>query len=438
VFAEGLYLGALLGIVVALQTGWRPAAGLAGLLVGIGWLNRPDGLLLVLLSVGVGAALVATRRWDGRATWFAAGLAVVTPHALLQAYDFAHNYSLANKIPSLPKVAAVVMGCFLLAFLLRVVARPPIDRAIAGLQRARPQLVLGLLVCAAVLALLAVGFLRSRLFGPDYLAYNKQVIRSYDEQILRRLSWFFTLPGFALMGLGVAAVALRRWRAAAWTVVLPTLAFFLVYGYTARNSSRLLWWSRRYVPTVLPGIVMLMALAIAVACVIRLRGRALLRVPAVLALGGLLAVFLSQSLPLRRHDEWKGSFALTRQIADLSGGKSGIYLWEPQREQGCCAGPTALFATPVWLVHDGLSASLPLDHTARNTILATYAKHFPGRPLFVVGDTPELPDGIDPATVEPVMTRHVELPMWDESDTERPAGAHQVPIDIAVWRLRGT
>ena len=80
-----------------------------GLLVGVGWLNRADGLLLVLLAVGLGAALLATRRWDGRATWFAAGLGVVVPHALLQAYDLAASYSAANSIPPLPAVAAVVV-----------------------------------------------------------------------------------------------------------------------------------------------------------------------------------------------------------------------------------------------------------------------------------------------------------------------------------------
>jgi hypothetical protein len=438
VFAEALYLGALLGVVVALQSRWAAAAGVAGLFVGIGWLNRPDGLLMVMLSVGVGAALIATRRWDARATWFAAGLAVVVPHALLQAYDLAHNYSIANSIPSLPKVAAVVVGCGVLALGLRLVAGRPLGRITDGLQDATWQVRIGFLVCAGALALLVVGFLRPRLFGVDYLAYNGRQIRSYDEQILRRLSWFFTLPGFALMGLGLAAVALRRWRAAAWAVVLPTLAFFVVYGYTARNSSRLLWWSRRYVPTVLPGVVMLIALAIATAWVVRVRGRALLRIPAALAAAALVAVFLSQSVPVRRHDEWKGSFALTKQIAGLSGDRHGIYLWEPQGEQGCCAGPTALFATPVWLVHDGLSALLPLDHARRTEILMAYAKHFPGRPLFVVGDDPQLPDGVDPASVEPVLVRHVELPMWDESDTARPAGSHQVPVDIAVWHVRGT
>lgn len=436
VLAEALYLGALLSIVVALQTRWRAAAGVAGLFVGIGWLNRADGLLLVLLSVGVGAALIATRRWDGRATWFAAGLAVVTPHALLQAYDLAHNYSLANSIPSLPKVAALVVGCLVLGLVLRVGLRRPLDWAMSGLERSRVQLVVGLLVCAGAAALLVVGFLRPRLFGPDYFRYNQQFIRSYDEQILRRLSWFFTLPGFAVMGLGLAAVALRRWRASVWAVVLPTLVLFPLYAYSARNSTRLLWWTRRYVPTVLPGVVVLMALAIGVAWVVRVRGRALLRIPALVTLVALVAVFLSQSLPLRRHDEWKGSFALTQAISDLSPGTRGVYLWEPQ--QGCCAGPTQLLATPLWLAHDELSILLPVDPNARAQIIALYAKHFAGEPVFVVGDTPDLPAGIDPATVDPVMTKHVELPMWDESDTVRPAKAHEVPVNVAVWRVHGT
>jgi hypothetical protein len=436
VLAEALFLGALLGIVVTLQTRWRPAAGVAGLLVGVGWLNRADGLLLVLLAVGIGAALLATRRWDARATWFAVGLGAVTPHALLQAYDLAHNYSIANSIPSLPKVAALVIGLLVAAAVLRLAARRPVGWLVDGVQRTRVQQVVGGLVCLGAIGLLALGFLRPRLFGADYIAYNGRQIRSYDEQILHRLSWFFSLPGFAVMVLGLAAVALLRWRASVWAVVLPTLVLFPLYAYSARNSTRLLWWTRRYVPTVLPGIVILLALAIGVGWVLTVRARALLRIPAVLVLAGLVAFFLSESLPLRGHDEWKGSIGVTQKLSDLSGGKRGIYLWEPQ--QGCCTGPTQLFATPLWLAHDELSALLPIDPSIRASIISTYAKHFAGEPIFIVGDQPVLPDGVDPATVQPVLSEHVDLPMWDESDTARPAGSHEVPVDFSVWRVRGT
>ncbi len=441
VLAQALYVGALLGIVVALQTGWRPAAGLAGLLVGVGWLNRADGVLLVLLSVGIGAALVATRRWDSRATWYAAGLAVVTPHALLQAYDLARNYSLANGIPSLRLLAAVTVACFGLAAVLRVVGRRPLAAAARGLERRRPQVVVGAGVLVVAIALLALGYLRPTLFGKAYFDYNdRTMIRSYDEEILNRLTWFISAPGFALMVVGLAVVALRRWSASVWTVVLPTLLLFPIYGYTANNSTRMLWWSRRYIPTVLPGMFILIALALAYFAVKRYRGRLLTVVPAALALAGLVAFFLGQTLPLRQHDEWRGSFAVSQRLSDLSGDKRGVYLWE--FDQGCCAGVTRLFATPVWLQHDEVSALLPsdvsmaIDGNARSTVIDRYRERFAGQPIFIVADKGELPAGIDPASVEAVDRFDVILPMWEESDTQRPDEVKQIPLDISVWRVR--
>jgi len=428
---------------VALQTGWRPAAGLAGLLVGVGWLNRADGLLLVLLSAGVGAALLATRRWDSRATWYLGGLLVVTPHALRQAYDLALNYSVANGIPSLPVVLGAVGACFVLALLLRLLAGRPLAAAQRALERRRPQVVTGAAVLLGAAGLLALGFLRPTLFGKDYFDYNdRAMLRSYDEEILNRLAWFVSVPGFVLMMIGLAVVALRRWSAPVWTVVLPTLVLFPLYGYTASNSTRLLWWSRRYIPTVLPGIVILLALAIAFFAVWRWRGRLWTALPAALALTGLVAFFLSQTMPLRQHDEWRGSFAVSQRIADLSGDAEGVYLWE--FDQGCCAGPTRLFATPVWLQHGELSALLPsdanmaIDGNARTTVIDRYVERFDGQPVFLVARKGVLPVGIDPARVELVDRIQVDLPMWEESDLERPDEVVQIPVDIAVWRVRGT
>src|SRR4029450_11758390 len=73
------------------------------------------------------------------------------------------------------------------------------------------------------------------------------------------------MPGMALAGAGLALVALRRWVAAAWALVLPVLLVFPVYAVHAENSTRLLWWNRRFVPVVVPGLVMLVAAALAAA-----------------------------------------------------------------------------------------------------------------------------------------------------------------------------
>ena len=438
VLAQALYVGALLGVVVALRTGWRPAAGTAGLLVGVGWLTRADGLLLVLLSVGLGAALLATRRWDARATWFAGGLAVVTPHALLQAYDLAASYSAANGIPPLPTVVAAVLACLAAALVLRVSGLTV--RAAGALASPRVQRAVGLLVLAAAGGLMALGYLRPRLFGADTFDYNGREVRSYDESVMARLTWFVSLPGFALVLAGLAVVVLLRWRSVAWAAVLPTLLLFPLYGYSAMNSTRLMWWTRRYVPTVLPGVVVLIALAVAFLLVWPWRGRIASAATGALALAGLLALFLSQSLPVRAHDEFAGSFELAQEVAAVAGERDGVFLWEA--DQGCCTGPTRLLAIPVWLQHGQLSALLPndaalaMDGDARRTLIDRYAARFAGRPLFVVADAGRLPAGIDPARVEPVLDRRVELPVWEESDVERPDEAVQVPVHVSVWRVR--
>jgi hypothetical protein len=96
ILSQVLFVGALLGVLVAVQTRWRWPALVAGLLVTIGYLGRPDGILLVLFAVGVLALLWVLRRWDARATWFAVGLAVPLPYAFWQAYGPAGAYTAAR------------------------------------------------------------------------------------------------------------------------------------------------------------------------------------------------------------------------------------------------------------------------------------------------------------------------------------------------------
>jgi hypothetical protein len=65
---------------------------------------------------------LATRRFDARAGWFAAGLALTLPHGLLQAYVLARRYTLANHVPDLPLLLAAVAAALAVALLLRLAA----------------------------------------------------------------------------------------------------------------------------------------------------------------------------------------------------------------------------------------------------------------------------------------------------------------------------
>src|SRR6266545_4362084 len=109
VLTELLLASALLAVVIALHTGWRPAAGVGGLLLGISFLARPDGLLEVLLALAALLVLVALRRFDARAGWFAVGLTLPMPHGLVQAYVIAERYTVGNGVPRLRTLVALVM-----------------------------------------------------------------------------------------------------------------------------------------------------------------------------------------------------------------------------------------------------------------------------------------------------------------------------------------
>jgi hypothetical protein len=436
ILAQAFFLGTLLAMVVAAQTRWRPALFLAGLFVGIAFLNRADGWVFVMLACAALAALYISGRDDRAVAWGAAGLAVLLPYALWQAYSFTGAYTTTNHVPGLGGTLGLIALIAMAAVAGRFLLRRPVGQLIEGLMRRRVQFVLGFALCALFAGLMLLGFLRPYLFGNGfYVDPGGSVQRSYDERILRRLSWFLTLPGFMLAGLGLAVVALRRWRLSIWVAVLPALVLLPVFAYKSYVAARLMWWTRRYVPVVVPSMIMLIALALAAAIAWRFRDRRPLRVPAVLAALALAAVFLSQSLPVRGHDEWAGSYEVSQRISRLSGQRDGVYLWQPPLS--CCAAPAQLWATPVWIAHGNLSVLLPDRSEEQVDYVRAYRRTFPRRPLFVVWEGPNDPPGL--GQLELVKADHLKgtMPIWEENSEERPRRTRQVPYEVRIFRVPG-
>jgi hypothetical protein len=436
VFAMACYVGAALGAVVSIATGRRWPAATAGALVAVGFLNRADGVLLLLVAVGVVAVLIGAGRFDARVGWFLAGLGALLPLALYQAYGWAGRYTADNGVPGLVPVLVLVAG-LPLAGLLVWSLLPGLGRWVVRLVTGRrAQFGLGFALCTVAGVGLLLGFLRPWVFGLDYGDFNGRELRSYDELIFHRLAWFLTLPAFALAGLGLAVVALRRWRAGAWVALAPWLLIFPVYAMTARNSTRLMWWSRRYVPVALPGLLLLVAVVIVFALFWRYRGRRMLALPAMLAAAGLVAAYLVQSVPLRRHDEFGGSFAISRSVSQLSGDERGVYLW--QRPTYCCFHPTSLFATAVWLGRDELSVMLPSNRAGLEEYVREYSEEFGDEgPVFVVWNG-GLPPELAALDLEPVQSYRGVLPVWEESDIERPDEVLEIPYEFDVYQVAGT
>jgi hypothetical protein len=435
VFTQLLIGGALLGVVVAIQTGWRPAAGAAGLLLGLVYLARADALLLLLLACGVGCVLLVTGRFDARAGWFAAGLAITLPYGFFQAYVLARRYTLTNLVPDFPVVLTAIMGALVLAVLLRRAA-PELGRWAVRQLDQRLQRTLGAVVVAAAGLLLVLGFLRPWLFEPVYTVVNGRRARTYDEASLIRLSWFLTVPAFGLALGGLALVALRRWRAAAWTLVLPVLLLLPLYAYRAEVSTRLMWWTRRFVPVILPGLIVLVAVALAAGLTLAAgsgRWRRAVQAGSALALASLLAVFLSQSLPLRRHQEHGGSFETTQRIARAAGGRQGVFLW--QQASGGLNEISYLFGGPVWMQQGQVSALLPRRPSP--AYVQAFVRGFPGQPVFLVVPGNAAPREYAGLGLRPVDRITYVMPVWEETYVTRPSSARRVPLRFSIWQVGG-
>jgi hypothetical protein len=439
IFGQLLFLGALLGVVLTLQTRWRSVAAVAGVFVGLGYLERPDGILVVMLAWAGLAALLAFRRFDARAAWFAGGLVVLLPYGFYQAYGPASVYTLANGIPSFAKVAAVMLGLAVIGAALG--AQGGLTAHIAALVATAPRRRLVGLVFVLMCGLLAlIGGLRPRLFGPDYGLAGGRPTRTFDEISLIRLSWFFSLPGLTLMMAGIVFVGLRRWSLDRWVVALPAVALLTLYCFHARNSAYLMWSTRRFVTTVVPGMILLMGCGAALVVVVIRHLLPRLHVPLAIAVVGALLVGLttfnlSESLPLRHHDENGGSIEIEHEIAAVAGNQRGVFLWS--RSGYCCNAPYQLFGGPLLATAGQSSALLPGSPAKVPGVLRLYLNHFAGsgRPVFFIGDKGGVPPAMPGVSAAQVLHLTGALPHWEETFTSRPKRTHDYPYDFAVYRL---
>ncbi len=241
-----------------------------------------------------------------------------------------------------------------------------------------------------------------------------------------------TVPGILAALAGFAVVALRRWRPGAWIAVGPAMLLLTLYVYRAVNSTRLMWWSRRYVPVGLLAFALPIGIACAAAFAWRGRGRLPARLVAVAVAGVVAVTGLVQDLPLARHREFDGSFAASARIASAAGGRQGVFVWGPRRTY---YDTMPLFAAPVWLQRDQLSVILPPSGTAAD--LDRIRRAFPGHPVFVVTGAAGLPPALQRAGLRKVDGFRVRMPFWQESNTQRPSHDVGLTARVEIWSAAG-
>jgi hypothetical protein len=360
---------------------------------------------------------------------------MVAPLAAWQAYAGARIYTHVNGVPSLPKLVALVGVLFVLAALIAVT--PPLrwvaDRIVVAAEMPGLQTIAGVLFTGVVAVLVVAGYLRPRLFGATYgKASLGQQGRTYDELNLHRLTFFFSYAGIAAGCAGLAVLALRRWRTETWLYLLPGVALAAVYLFHSHNSPQLMFWGRRYVPSVTPFICGCGGIVAGLLWGMR---NLLTRAVAVLATLGLVGYFLTQSVPVRQHEEWTGSFALSREVAALSGGTGptgGVFL---VGTFPCCEAADKVLGAALWLERDQLAVSLGPDQVAQT--VAQYVRAFPRRKVFVVAPGPQPPAGSEGLRLTEVFRTDATTSLWREQLEPRPDGAVAVREAATVWRVDG-
>lgn len=434
IFGQLLFMGTMLGVILTIQMGWRTAAAAAGVLLSLSYLERADGIVLVLIGWATLCALLAARRFDRRAAWFAGGLLVLLPYGFYQAYGLAHAYTVSNAIPSLSVIVAAMLAMALLGALIAW-QRRGVEALLAWGAKRRTQVWLGSAFVVVCGGLLLLGLLRPRLFGADYAIIRGVSQRTYDEASLIRLSWFFTLPGLVLMLAGIAYVAVGRWRLDRWLIALPATTLLALYCYHVRNSPYLMWATRRFVTSVVPSMVLLIGCGVTLGFIVvrHFMNRGVGVVAVAAAIVALTVFNLSESWPLRSHDENGGSVEVEKQVAALAGDQRGVFLW--QQSTYCCAAPWMLFGGPVMTIADQSSALLPTSHVPQ--ALSSYVNHFAGsgRPVFYVADR----NGAPPTTPGVTSTKVAQfagvLPHWAETYDSRPKTTRNYTYSMTVYRL---
>ena len=420
--------GALLAILLSMTTAWTGASFLAGVFVGATFLIRPDGFLVVALAAGFCAVVIALGRADRRVWAGLAGSVVTLPFAAYTAYGPQEAYSETNGVPSLP----VLGGAILLVLGGAFVAQRFLESPRGGAVRRRAGR-MDLRIAGGVVVLLAVvvGVLawnRESWFGPTMGMFGDRPIPTYNERNLLWLSYFVTVPGLFLMVGGLAVLGFRRrWSALAWVLVTPGIAVLPIYLYESRISPRLMWWVRRYVPLVLPALLIL----VAVALVWWMSRRSRLVAVAGLALTVWLLTFsLGTSRPFWSHREFAGSHDAARALAEATHDAGMVLV----ARDGGIIGATRNLPSVAWLVFGTPSVYLPSDPDRADDYVEAWAEEADG-PIYLMTEDPgEVPDGLDERDWELTESFRRGLPFWHETSGTRPVEEHTADQTVAVWR----
>jgi hypothetical protein len=281
-------------------------APVAGALFGLLLFLRYDAIVAVLATLGA-TALGYVSGQRARWTFFA-------PLAILSALCGWYLTGPLREYANLPIIFLSHLPLWQYAGL-AVTAAAGVALTVAG---RRSPVISGAVTKFAPLALTAVGVAAA--IYALYFRHPGGRLTDYDAYSLRTfVSFYLTFPAFIAAMIGFAVVARSLfWRDPAFIVTFTT--FCLLLFYKIRIVPEHFWAARRFLPIILPGMLLLAAAA----ALTGVRGRLLwsraLRGPiGVVFLALLAAQYARAAKPIARHIEYQGMIPKIEELATRIG-----------------------------------------------------------------------------------------------------------------------
>lgn len=427
VVSQCFVLAGLMALLVSLQHD-RPRVALgAGGLLGVAVLAKFDlvAVLPVTAIVVLGAAawtgkVSAGQRWSVAISALA-GLAVPLLHTALHFLVFPSHYApFLTRMFELSRLWTVALP-LAAAGLAAVLVLVGIGRAArAWLWQPQRRRRMAGLVALALLAAYAVAY-----------------VNASDNRLAETtawLMWYLSWPVVALAGVGFGSALWQWWRGRPHVGRLVVLALVGVacghYLYDPHEATDLIWSLRRFVPIVIPGLLLVASLVVAdaTARLPAVAPRGLRAVATALVCGGLVFLVGRPAGATFRTPLWEDGLATSRAIAEQFPDGSVVLV-------GSELAGIHLQTTLAYL-HDVDTLLLQpsgLDALTLETAVLTWVRA--GRPVFVVVD-PAAPLFFAPRLLATVQSDvDLQLSVLESTTTRRPTAIERRRATLQVMQL---
>jgi hypothetical protein len=267
--AQILFLGGLCLVIDALdrnKTAARVIGALGGLALGLTLLVRIDGASDILPVIPYAGLLLLGRR--RQAVPFIGGLVVGVIYGLADGLLLSRPY--LSSIKSSLEPLALLAALLIIATLLVVAWRW--QRGVPAVRGRWLPIVIAALPFVVIAGFAIRPYLQTVRAATDSVTRSVMTMfqqgnhlpvdptRTYAELSLRWVFWYLGVPAVVLAAIGVALLSRRclRGQAPVWTLPLVAFAWaIVVFLYRPAITPDQPWGSRRLVPSVLPGFILL-------------------------------------------------------------------------------------------------------------------------------------------------------------------------------------